>query len=507
MLDRIPVQIQVTDALLALAAGWVAWTLYGYIYNVFWHPLARFPGPRLAAATSLYKAWIDCVAKSSFVHTLERLHAQYGDIVRVGPNELHFRPPATYHELYNPARRWDKEENLYHSSGEDRSSFGFLTYREAKERKDVLARLFSKQAIADVQGLVTEKVVDLCRSFERRGSKPVDLFYAYRCMSVDVITYLCFGNSVDAINAPDHKAPIIVAMDASLPVFVGFKHSSLLKNAIMKCPPKLSKIVSPATSGLVDLQQLLRRQISSLARNPENLKNLPHSTTIYHELLRPEAYRSGQVPCEGSLYEESQALLFGGADTTGTTLMHGSFYILKMPEIYRKLKAELLEAWPVLSSPPSLSELERLPYLTAVLKESLRMSPGVASPLPRVVPPGGATICKTFIPGGTVVEMSSHFVHRDPTIFEKPDEFIPDRWLGENAKDLEKWLVPFSKGPRSCLGLNLAWAELYLCMAYVFRKFDIELDPSSPSKLEWRDCFLPEYRGPHLKAIMKPVAA
>lgn len=50
--------------------------------------------------------------------------------------------------------------------------------------------------------------------------------------------------------------------------------------------------------------------------------------------------------------------------------------------------------------------------------------------------------------------MSSHFVHRDPTIFEKPDEFIPDRWLGENAKDLEKWLVPFSKGPRSCLGLK-----------------------------------------------------
>lgn len=118
MLDRIPVQIQVTDALLALAAGWVAWTLYGYIYNVFWHPLARFPGPRLAAATSLYKAWIDCVAKSSFVHTLERLHAQYGecipvnsenvehpshiddqtpgDIVRVGPNEVcPTRCPAT----------------------------------------------------------------------------------------------------------------------------------------------------------------------------------------------------------------------------------------------------------------------------------------------------------------------------------------------------------------------------------------------------------------------------
>jgi hypothetical protein len=67
---------------------------------------------------------------------------------------------------------------------------------------------------------------------------------------------LCFGNAVDAINAPNYEAPIIKAMDSSLPIFVGVKHSSLLKAAIMNRPPKLSKIVSPATSGLVDLQQV-----------------------------------------------------------------------------------------------------------------------------------------------------------------------------------------------------------------------------------------------------------
>jgi cytochrome P450 len=212
--------------------------------------------------------------------------------------------------------------------------------------------------------------------------------------------------------------------------------------------------------------QLLKAQIKELARDPKSLDNLPHSTTIYHELLRPEAYRTGTAPSVESLYEESQALLFGGADTTGTTLMHGAFHILSSPKVYRKLKEELLTAWPDLNNQLTLLELEKLPYLTAVLKESLRISPGVASPLPRVVPAEGATICGTYVPGGTVVEMSSYFVHGNASIFKTPKQFDPDRWLGPEGKDLDKWLVAFSKGPRSCLGLKyVIGSVLVLVMA------------------------------------------
>ena len=152
-------------------------------------------------------------------------------------------------------------------------------------------------------------------------------------------------------------------MDASLPVFVAFKHSSLYKNAIMKCPPNLSRIVSPETSGLVDLQQVLRQQVAELSDDPERLKKLPHSTTIWNTLLRPENHPDGRVPDQGSLFEESQALMFGGADTTGTTLMHGSFELLHSKEPLDKLKAELCEAWPDLESDPTQADLEKLPYL------------------------------------------------------------------------------------------------------------------------------------------------
>ncbi|EFW23057.1 benzoate 4-monooxygenase cytochrome P450 [Coccidioides posadasii str. Silveira] len=450
-----------------LAALYLAgWAVYQGIKTLYWHPLAKFPGPRIGALTRLYKTYVECVAQGSFVHLLEEHHARYGDIVRVGPNELHFSNPATYLEIYNPSNRWDKEESLYHSFGEDRSSFGFLTYKEAKERKDVLNRMLSRKAILGSQGIVQEKVVELCKSFERKKNSTVNLFYAFRCMSIDVITYLCFGSSVDAINAPDHQAPIIIAMDASLPVFVRFKHSAFYKSMIVNCPPAISKIVSPLTAGLVDLQQLLKGQIKEMTEDPSTLEKLPHSRTVFTSCCDQRRTRAGPYHVQTASMKKRKPLC---------------------------LAAQIQPAQPS--------------CMTAVLKESLRMSPGVASALPRIVPPSGAKISGQFIPGGTVVGMSSHFVHRSETVFEKPNEFIPDRWLGEKGSQLDKWLFSFSHGPRSCLGQNLAWAELYFCFAHLYRKFDIEMDPSSPRELQWRDRFLPEYIGPHLKAKITPVAS
>lgn len=73
-------------------------------------------------------------------------------------SQIHFSNPEAYHEIYNGKNKWDKEHKLYHSMGEDRSSFGFLHYEESKERKDVLNRRFSAKAMDDAQGLVQDKV-------------------------------------------------------------------------------------------------------------------------------------------------------------------------------------------------------------------------------------------------------------------------------------------------------------------------------------------------------------
>lgn len=91
-------------------------------------------------------------------------------------------------------------------------------------------------------------------------------------MSVDVITTLCFGNPIHAVDAPDFNAPIVVALDASTPVALYFKYSDLFKNFILKCPPKISRILSPLTAGLIDLNQVCRLPAPNVIAIP-NKKN------------------------------------------------------------------------------------------------------------------------------------------------------------------------------------------------------------------------------------------
>lgn len=129
--------------------------------------------------------------------------------------------------------------------------------------------------------------------------------------------------------------------------------------------------------------------------------------TIYHRLLDADAYRNKTVPSAGSLYEEAQALMFGGADTVGNTLMLGTFHLLQpsTAPILKKLKDELKTVWPDLGIEPKLRDLEGLPYLNAVVKESLRLSSGVVSGLLRVVPKQGAVIAGADVPAGVGIPL------------------------------------------------------------------------------------------------------
>jgi cytochrome P450 len=226
---------------------------------------------------------------------------------------------------------------------------------------------------------------------------------------------------------------------------------------------------------------------------------------IYQRLLDLEAHKGNAIPNATALYEEAQTMLFAGGVTVGDSLMTGTFHILDQHLLYERLRAEVFKVWPDINHPPNHETLETLPVLTATIKESLRMSPGACSPLLRIVPESGATISGSSIPGGTIVGMSSVLVHKLEATFEDAEVFDPDRWLEEDSKELEKWLLSFSRGPRSCLGINLAWCELYTGFATMLRRFDMELDRTKPIDLVWRDCFTPHFYKDHLRIWCKPV--
>ncbi|KAL9050621.1 MAG: hypothetical protein Q9162_006517 [Coniocarpon cinnabarinum] len=418
--------LSVNVVFVLLSSVYFSWTFFRAVSTAYRGPLAKFPGPRTAAFTRFWHAFVECVLRRSFYDVLTDLHRRHGEVIRIGPNELHFSNPRAYHDIYNSQNRWDKESRLYHSFGEDRSSFGFLTYNESKSRKDILSKRFSAKAVVEAKLLVQDKVDALCDALRacHTRSRAVHAGYAFRCMTMDVITYLCFGKSVDALQEPEFRAPIILAMDASTPVLVRFKHSDLYKSMIQQCPPRLAKIISPETSGLVDLQQIISAQIKSFSDSPRNLELLPHNLTIYHLLL---SSKHGASISPGSLYEEAQALLFAGADTVGNTLQAITFFLAQDLDRQQRLRAEIDQAWTDASrQPPSLDALERLPFLNAVIKEGLRYSHGVVAGLLRVVPPEGAlrmTLSMVYHRFNVVRDPSS------PDKLEFDDAFLP-AWRG-----------------------------------------------------------------------------
>ena len=140
------------------------------------------------------------------------------------------------------------------------------------------------------------------------------------------------------------------------------------------------------------------------------------------------------MPDEEALFEEGQLMDFAESLTVGDTLMLSHFHILEQPDLYQRLKREFLTVWSDFDNPPSLEVLETLPLPTATIKESLRVALGSYSSLIRVAPDGDATIANYMIPGGTAVGMVSFFLHNSEDIFEKPELFNPNRWLGSNAK-------------------------------------------------------------------------
>jgi cytochrome P450 len=194
--------------------------------------------------------------------------------------------------------------------------------------------------------------------------------------------------------------------------------------------------------------------------------------TLFHEILRSKLLDSDKTVSR--LKDEALIVVGAGTLTTSWALAVAIYYLISKPEILKNLKSEFDSRLPEPNKQVPLPKLEDLPYLTAVIQEALRLSYGVSSRLQRISPdkpmfytePTGKT---WTIPKNVPVGMTSVLVHHDESIFPDSHTFRPERWI-ENPV-LEKYLVSFSKGSRQCLGINLAYAEMYLCLSTIFRHY------------------------------------
>ena len=146
--------------------------------------------------------------------------------------------------------------------------------------------------------------------------------------------------------------------------------------------------------------------------------------------------------------------MIAGSDTVGNALTQLHYHLLVNPEKLARLKQEVQDFKKSATSAPKWQDLKQLPYLTACIDEILRLANTVTHRLARVAPKEGLRYKQYYLPAGTSVSMSTYLTHMDPELFPSPDDFIPERWLSPEGKALSKFVNPFSKGPRICLGIE-----------------------------------------------------
>lgn len=199
--------------------------------------------------------------------------------------------------------------------------------------------------------------------------------------------------------------------------------------------------------------------------------------TIFHEIL-DEPSLPPQEKTAMRMKAEATSIVGAGTLTSAHMLSLTSYFILKDRKVYQNLMNELEIAMLDPESSPRQQVFESLPYLNAVMDEGFRLSYGAMHRLARSHPEDALQYREWTIPPGTAVGYSAYMLHRDPMIFPEPEKFKPERWLNlepAERQHLRAHLNNFGRGTRQCVGMRLAYAELYLTLAYVFRRLGKEM--------------------------------
>ncbi|KAH8696252.1 putative cytochrome P450 [Talaromyces proteolyticus] len=372
------------------------------------------------------------------------------------------------------SNRLDKSPYFYCMLGNPKASFGTISADLHRIRRSALNPFFSQQAVSKfsshVQAIVDRFMHRIETCAERGESIP--LSYAYRCVTVDIITEYIFGHQFKLLDRADWGKEFYSAWRSLWELSPTIRQFPWMMDAFMAMPRWFTALTNPKALEVVDLFSNVDEQTKTLlTSNPKEIESKQHPVVIW-ELSKTDILSQSEKTFS-RLAVEANGLLAAGFETTGSILTHTTYLILAHPDAHRKLLVELMEAIPNPGQIPSFQNLEKLPYLGAVVKEGLRLAVGAWSRLPRVNRSEDMQYRNWVIPAGTEIGMSALFISKNPLLFPDPESFKPERWLSVNPSDdrLEQYILAFGKGTRSCVGINLAYAEMYTILATLFRKF------------------------------------
>ena len=229
----------------------------------------------------------------------------------------------------------------------------------------------------------------------------------------------------------------------------------------------------------------------AIARVKARLENPPptHRKDLLQRLMEGRDEKGNPLGRE-ELTAEALTQLIAGSDTTSNSSCALLYYVVRTPGVLKKLQEELDAKLPADIDVPTFEMVRDLPYLSAVVNETLRFHSTSGIGLPRQIPPDaekGLRYKDYYFPPGTVLSVPTYSIHHSKEIWgEDANEFNPERWFRLKSRQKNAF-IPFSYGPRACVGRNVAEMEMKLIVATWARRYDVSL---RQDYMETREGFL-----------------
>ncbi|KAL2801988.1 cytochrome P450 monooxygenase [Aspergillus granulosus] len=456
------------------------------IYNIYFHPLSRFPGPLSHAISRMPYFYRACNGTLPF--DMLGLHQRYGDIVRIAPDELAFSHPDAWKDIMghkNGLPEMAKANWFYRPLVEEPLHVVNEDNHQHKRLRRQLAYGFSERGMREQEPLIKGYVDILLEKLHDMSSagEPISLSDWYNFTTFDIIGDLAFGQPFGCLEGSNYDGWIKNIFDAG---HLGSYLQALtffpwLRRAIMALVPQSVK------DGAQRHKDLAKRKMIQRIAMPNDRADLIEG------LLKKKDELDLTVE---HLIANAEILIIGGSETTASLLSGVTYLLLRNPEAYEKLKDEIRSTFQN-QEEINMTSVNKLSYMLACLDEALRMYPPIANGLPRVTPKGGARVLGEHIPEGTNVSIHQWALYRRDDYFEDPNTYHPERFMGSAkfVNDRRDAFQPFHFGPRNCLGRNLAYSEMRLILALIMFNFDMELADESIDWIQQKN-FLMWQKGP-----------
>ncbi|KAG5746788.1 hypothetical protein H9Q72_003859 [Fusarium xylarioides] len=468
--------------------------------KVSFHPLARIPGPRLAAISSFWHAYNARMGRMAYIG--KTLHRKYGPVVRVGPNEVWLNSKEAFHAIYSSGSGYEKSDFYlatalskphidWHLNPEFQDNLDLLSERDVRRyrlQRRLIGPVYQTSNLIQYEAAIDEVLERSIAKLKALNGAQVELnewmhIIAVECLGAVVLSWspgmlkngTDNGSGAHAYHGWRRKSVFgLFPMAAKLE----FLHKSIgrLFSTIWGVnfqPPKDFRPFFP------DVGKRVSRRVNAATKsklNKDDRKDLLADLIQLHK----------EKPNFTEHYLRKMAVTnFGAGHETMASTLTSIFALLgSNDDAQAQVSLEILGA----SNPAEYSTATRLPVTQSLIKEAKRLYPVISMSLPRKVPSEGLHLHGYYFPSNTTVGCNPVALHRNPEIFgSDSDVFSPARWLTADpdaARTMERVNLSWGGGSRSCPGRHLAELVVFKVVPALVKEFkiDVELPPEDKNR-------------------------